>query len=204
MTDQSAPSTRAQQQRTRILCAAQSCFVKYGFHAATMAQIAEAAEMSAGLIYRYFSSKNTIILAIIEQQLVMARESIQQLRTVDTLTSGLLEMFRLWQQRDDSAMSVALFMEMSAEASREEDVAAALQESDRELRADFAAWLMRPVSAGGAGMGAARAGHNAFILQCFTNGLALRALRESDLGEPQVREAINHFVDGLLADQRVI
>lgn len=200
MTDQTAPSTRAQQQRARILCAAQSCFVRYGFHAATMAQIAETAEMSAGLIYRYFPSKNAIILAIIDQQLVAARESIQQLRAVGTLTSGLLEMFRLWQQRDDSAMSVALYMEMSAEASRDADIAEALQGSDSELRADFAAWLKRPLHAGGAGMDAARAGHNALILQCFVNGLSLRALREPDLDEEQVREAINHFVDGLLAE----
>lgn len=156
--------------------------------------------MSAGLIYRYFSSKSAIILAIIDQQLVTAREGIQKLRAVDTLTTGLLEMFRLWQKREDSAMSVALLMEMSAEASRDADIAAALQGSDSELRADFAAWLRRPLDAGGAGMDAARAGHSALILQCFINGLSLCALREPDLDLEQIREAINHFVDGLLAD----
>src|SRR3546814_5115905 len=54
-------------QRERILCAAQKCFVEHGFHAASMASIAETAEMSAGLIYRYFENKNAIILARSEE-----------------------------------------------------------------------------------------------------------------------------------------
>ena len=56
---------RAQTQCERILNAAKHCFIKYGFHAASMANIADAAKMSAGLIYRYFANKNSIILAII-------------------------------------------------------------------------------------------------------------------------------------------
>src|SRR3546814_16038354 len=43
-------------QRERILCAAQKCFVEHGFHAASMASIAETAEMSAGLIPREFEN----------------------------------------------------------------------------------------------------------------------------------------------------
>ena len=60
-------AARADLQRARILDAAQRCFVESGFHAATMAKIAETAGMSAGLIYRYFESKNAIVLAIIER-----------------------------------------------------------------------------------------------------------------------------------------
>jgi AcrR family transcriptional regulator len=44
-----------------------------------MANIAEAAGMSAGLIYRYFDSKNAIILAITERQLQESREGIAAL-----------------------------------------------------------------------------------------------------------------------------
>lgn len=70
---------RTRQQRERILNAARSCFVKHGFHTASMAKIAETAGMSPGLIYRYFDSKNDIILAIIEQQLEDARADIAAL-----------------------------------------------------------------------------------------------------------------------------
>ncbi len=57
-----APRPRAEAQRDRILCAALKCFIEHGFHAASMANIAETAQMSAGLMYRYFDNKNAIVL----------------------------------------------------------------------------------------------------------------------------------------------
>ncbi|MGD8359415.1 MAG: helix-turn-helix domain-containing protein, partial [Lysobacterales bacterium] len=74
-------ATRKQAQRERILSAAQACFVESGFHAASMANIAETAEMSPGLIYRYFESKNAIILAIIDKQLTVLRRRIRELHS---------------------------------------------------------------------------------------------------------------------------
>ena len=68
-------SGKADLQRDRILHAAQCCFIEHGFHAASMASIAATAEMSAGLIYRYFASKNEIIVAIIDRQLALQRRS---------------------------------------------------------------------------------------------------------------------------------
>ena len=44
-----------------ILEAAARAFVRYGFHAATMSQVAEEAAMSAGNLYRYFPSKEAIV-----------------------------------------------------------------------------------------------------------------------------------------------
>jgi AcrR family transcriptional regulator len=45
---------------TRILDAARRCFVRSGFHRATMQDIASEAGMSAGNIYRYFASKDAM------------------------------------------------------------------------------------------------------------------------------------------------
>ena len=50
--------------RERILEAAERAFVRHGFHAATMQHVAEAAEMSAGNLYRYFPSKEAIVEAL--------------------------------------------------------------------------------------------------------------------------------------------
>ena len=58
-------ATRAARQRERILEAAEKCFIESGFHAASMAHIADTAGISAGLIYRYFESKSAIVRAII-------------------------------------------------------------------------------------------------------------------------------------------
>jgi TetR/AcrR family transcriptional regulator, repressor for uid operon len=43
--------------RTRILDAAETCFVRSGFHRTTMQDVAAEAGMSAGNLYRYFPSK---------------------------------------------------------------------------------------------------------------------------------------------------
>src|SRR6201996_4990933 len=49
------------ERRLHILAAAERAFVRYGFHAATMTQVAEEASMSAGNLYRYFPSKEAIV-----------------------------------------------------------------------------------------------------------------------------------------------
>src|SRR5271170_1965319 len=55
--------------RARIVAAAERAFVRYGFHAATMQQVAEEAGMSAGNLYRYFRSKEAIVeeLCVVDQ-----------------------------------------------------------------------------------------------------------------------------------------
>ena len=47
---------RALKQRERILEAARLCFLKRCFHAASIADIAQEAGMSPGLMYRYFEN----------------------------------------------------------------------------------------------------------------------------------------------------
>jgi len=47
--------------RREILEAAEGCFVKSGFHGASMGDIATAAGVSMGLLYRYFANKEAII-----------------------------------------------------------------------------------------------------------------------------------------------
>ncbi|MGB7480675.1 MAG: TetR/AcrR family transcriptional regulator, partial [Burkholderiaceae bacterium] len=84
---------RAQAQRQRILAAAEKCFIERGFHAASIANIADTAQMSPGLIYRYFSSKSEIILAIIELQLQLAREEMRQQDARADLARQIAESF---------------------------------------------------------------------------------------------------------------
>lgn len=57
---------RRDQQTQRILDAATACFVRHGFHGASMQQICAEAGMSPGALYRYFSSKEAIVDAIAE------------------------------------------------------------------------------------------------------------------------------------------
>lgn len=53
--------------RAQVLDAARRCFVRNGFHATSMQQIFEESGLSAGAVYRYFASKEDMILAIADE-----------------------------------------------------------------------------------------------------------------------------------------
>jgi AcrR family transcriptional regulator len=55
---------RREAKRAQIVAAARRCFARGGFHQTSMPDIAAAAGVSAGAPYRYFASKEEIILAI--------------------------------------------------------------------------------------------------------------------------------------------
>jgi AcrR family transcriptional regulator len=52
------------ERRAIILAAAERAFVRLGFHATSMQNVAEEAGMSAGNLYRYFPSKESIVEAL--------------------------------------------------------------------------------------------------------------------------------------------
>src|SRR5947209_2480898 len=66
-----------EEQRAKILEAALKVFAKKGT-AATMAEIATAADVSYGLVYRYFSIKEAIFQALVEMLLQSGAEGVQQ------------------------------------------------------------------------------------------------------------------------------
>ena len=65
----------SEDRRRQILRAAMTCFARRGFHPTTMNDISVEAQISVGLIYRYFDSKDAVIT-------FMAREHLDDLRRV--------------------------------------------------------------------------------------------------------------------------
>lgn len=181
----SKSEARSQQQRERILNAARSCFVKHGFRTASMAKIAETAGMSPGLIYRYFDSKNAIILAIIEQQLEDARNDIAALAPDTDLVPLFRQLFTEWQRGDSELMNPALLLEMTAEATRDPQVAQALAAADRVTGSDLNDWLNKMAEGESRSLSSREIAARSFLLRCLLGGLALRAIREPEL-DPQV------------------
>lgn len=193
----SKAEARSQAQRERILAAAQACFVERGFHAASMANIAETADMSAGLIYRYFESKSAIILAIIERQLNVARSKIAQLSGSTDLVAAIVESHAADQRRDPEAMNSALFLEMSAEATRDPQIGAALAAFDATIRTGLADWLARSPAQGGHGLPAEVAGARALMLVCLIEGLKVREAREPQLDPALVAQGLGIVLPAL-------
>lgn len=190
---------RAEAQRERILSAAQQCFIEHGFHAASMASIAETADMSPGLIYRYFENKNAIILAIVDRQLELLRNDIQLNRQVD-LAAEMADNYGRACISDGRGMNSALLLEMSAEATRDPQIAAALDHYDTTLRAALVDWMVRSKQAGGHDLPADIAPARALMLQCLFEGLKLRETREPQLDRALLAAALREFVPRLLQE----
>ena len=66
---------KGERTRQRLIDVAMARFEREGFHAATIRKIAGDAEISVGLTYRYFESKEAIVLAFYQQ---VARELSQR------------------------------------------------------------------------------------------------------------------------------
>jgi AcrR family transcriptional regulator len=58
------PSAR----RAHILDAAEACFARNGFHRTTMQDLAREAAMSPGNFYRYFESKEALVVGLVERE----------------------------------------------------------------------------------------------------------------------------------------
>lgn len=65
-----------EQRRTAILAAASTVFAAKGFHASTIKDVARAARVSYGLVYRYFDSKDALLHALMDDRTRDLREHI--------------------------------------------------------------------------------------------------------------------------------
>jgi AcrR family transcriptional regulator len=197
-----AAESRYQAQRERIMCAAYKCFVRQGFNAASMATIAETAKMSPGLIYRYFESKNEIILAIIERQLRVAQQKIRELHDVEDLANRMVEHFVEKDTDHNKSMSAPLLLEMSAEAVRDPSISAALERFDVSVRQELADWLRRSSNKGGCSLPDEVARERALILVCMVEGLRVRKCREPNLDRDVLRKSVEEMTQWLMQGTR--
>jgi AcrR family transcriptional regulator len=122
--------------RDEILAAAQRCFVRAGFHGASMQDICAEAGMSPGNLYRYFPSKEALIAGIAERD---RAEVGQEFANAD-LSQGffaLLEGMAHHHFTERPTEQVLLCTEVMAEARRNPDIA----RISRSFDTDVKTWL---------------------------------------------------------------
>lgn len=129
--------------RAEILAAAQRCFVRAGFHGASMQEICAEAGMSPGNLYRYFRSKEALIAGIAERD---RAEVGQQFARAD-LSHGffaVLEGLAHHHFSERPTEQVLLCTEVMAEARRNPEIARILGAFDADVRQ----WLGDLIRAG--------------------------------------------------------
>lgn len=191
---------RAAKQRERILDAAEVCFIQHGFHAASMAGIAATADMSAGLIYRYFDGKAAIVKAIIERHLESEHyKKIGQLHTAEDVCRSILETFDSWRRREDPKMNPVLMIELAAESTRDPEIARAVRTKDRAFEPNITALVRRIASTRGVKLTRAAARSRSMVLQCLVEGLAMRVVRDPKLQRATLKPALEAVVAVLMS-----
>jgi AcrR family transcriptional regulator len=182
---------RAEARRHQILDAAEACFRARGFHAATMAEIATAAGLSVGQIYRFFENKEALIEAICDLQMDELREAVAQVETRDGAAQAIRHLLVRGFEKLRRPGAAALLLEVTAEASRNSKVAAVVQAHDRRIREAISDLISK---AKGLGLPEG-ADCRAQMLCLIFEGCAVRVIRNPDMDD----EALAGLRDWLLA-----
>jgi len=188
---------RAQAQRARILEAARKCFSEKGFHGAGMSAIAKEAGMSQGLIYRYFTNKAAIIQAITEEQRGRRADDLSAISTFEDLVDRLVEKLQRWRKggAEDDLFDPALFLEISAESSRDPEVAAMVAAQEVELWTDFAGIVRRDAASRSQPLDEDLLRCRTLTLRCLVDGMISAWVRDPQLDGDQVRASLRCALD---------
>jgi TetR/AcrR family transcriptional repressor of uid operon len=138
---------RQSDRRLEILDAAQRCFVRSGFHGASMQEICAEAEMSPGNLYRYFPSKEALIAGICERNRAEAAESLLAVDQAPGFFEGLAALARhhLVERAEAEA---GLCAEIMAESRRNPELARLHTELERDIKTRLVAMLRRAAARG--------------------------------------------------------
>ncbi|GLK85385.1 TetR/AcrR family transcriptional regulator [Ancylobacter defluvii] len=119
--------------RRRVLDAAAACFTRAGFHATSMQEICAEAGMSPGGLYRYFPSKDAIILAIVEEERSARMKMLELLHGAPSFAAGLTAMGQALFSGEMPMVCADLGPEIAAEAARNPKLKVKFDEVDEEM-----------------------------------------------------------------------
>lgn len=125
------PSQAFTARQEGILDAAEVCFVRGGFHRTTMQDIAREASMSSPNIYRYFVSKEVILVSMAERERRRAMERIARFEEAGDKRASLMNIIAYYHLKI-TRESAILRVELWSEATRNREIEAILREHHEE------------------------------------------------------------------------
>jgi len=141
---------RAEKTRGRILKAAEECFVRDGYDAASVAEICERAGVTKGALYHHFPSKQALFLALLQGWLGRLDAGMEALRaSAPTVPEGLLHMAGVTRFIFSEASGrLPIFLEFFDQASHDREVWQATVAPYRRYRDWFAEMIRTGVAEG--------------------------------------------------------
>jgi len=128
------PATR----REHILDAAEACFTRNGFHRTTMQDLAREAAMSPGNFYRYFESKEALVLGLVERERERGTRLVAEMEVSGDRRGALLEIIARYFV-SISREAATLRVEIWSESTRNAAIAAMTARTEAETRDWFTA-----------------------------------------------------------------
>ncbi|MCJ2080368.1 TetR/AcrR family transcriptional regulator [Methylobacterium sp. J-090] len=122
--------------REHILDAAEACFVRNGFHRTTMQDLAREAAMSPGNFYRYFESKEALVLGWAERERGRGALLVADIERHGDRHAALLGIITRY-FASITRESAVLRIDIWSEATRNPAIASMTERSEAEARAWF-------------------------------------------------------------------
>ncbi|MDQ8205108.1 TetR/AcrR family transcriptional regulator [Pelagicoccus sp. SDUM812003] len=179
------------ERRRQILDAALICFREKGFHGAAMSAICKRAKMSPGHLYHYFSAKEDLIQAIVQEDSLQLEEKLSSLLQEDDLYGAMISrVHEIWD--NDHRMGAALNAEVLAEASRNPRISKIIREHDARLRDKFASMIRSAQQAGNINPDIAPDGFATVIIGAI-NGMRMADEAGTQLDRAKATEALREL-----------
>lgn len=182
-----------------ILDAARGCFARHGFHAATTASIAAEAKISAGSLYQYFSSKDDLIVAMVEEDLRKDLHLVARIAGAENFWAGLSDAMSAFVVNEFHPEKMHLWLEIHAEAARNDVVREVVQQYGRSLSSALSR-VIESAQLRGEVRSDVSASHCATLLTSLFEGLFVRAATAPPL-HADLMTALPDLLRTLLAPQ---
>ncbi len=134
--------------REQILDAAESCFVRNGFHRTSMQDLAREAGMTASNFYRYFRSKEALIEGLAERDRARGTQLVEEMERAGDKRGALLAILHRYFTSVTREAAV-LRLDIWSEATRNPAIAAMVERSEAEARSWFVATFTELATAPG-------------------------------------------------------
>jgi TetR/AcrR family transcriptional regulator, repressor for uid operon len=188
---------KAEVRRNQILAAATACFRQYGFHGASIAKISAAAGMSCGHIYHFFTNKEAIIGAIVEERVEHFLAIIADLENEADLFEAFIARVDVGVNEKTEVNFAALWLEILAEAARTPEIAQIVRAADEKMRQRLIDLECRARQARGINSTLDKGAGTEVIMAMF-EGLANRIVQHPDLDKAALIKAMRVALHAIL------
>lgn len=162
----------ASQRVSEILDKVKSVFASNGFDGASMQDLAQATQMSVGNFYRYFSSKDAIITALVKRDLMQIESVFDSVKAASDPGAVFMNLLR-FRIETMPCEDAALWSEVQAASHRSPEIAALMRAMDETVRSNIVDALVR-IHGDDSAQARAAYGTRAHLVMLIVHGFAQR------------------------------